>query len=118
MSCSSAREFSAKHHGGVDPDSVGRGKFKAFSAGSHPTGIVNSLALKLIEQNGLPTEGLRSKDWNEFAKPGAPFRKGGCPPSRTRYLRRMRAIDIVVNLYTEREAGENSLGIDPADETR
>jgi arsenate reductase len=54
-------------------NSVGKGKFKAFSAGSHPTGIVNPLALELIEQNGLPTKGLRSKDWNEFAKPGAPF---------------------------------------------
>jgi protein-tyrosine-phosphatase len=54
-------------------NSVGKGKFNAFSAGSHPTGIVNPLALELIEQNGLPTKGLRSKDWNEFARPGAPF---------------------------------------------
>ena len=54
-------------------NSIGAGKFQAFSAGSHPTGTVNPLALELIEQNGLPTKGLRSKDWSEFAKTGAPF---------------------------------------------
>ena len=54
-------------------NSIGAGKFQAFSAGSHPTGTVNPLALKLIEQNGLSTKGLRSKDWSEFAKTGAPF---------------------------------------------
>ena len=52
---------------------IGRGKFKAFSAGSHPSGRVQPLALELLEKNGLPTAGLRSKDWNEFAQPGAPF---------------------------------------------
>jgi len=54
-------------------NALGKGKFKAFSAGSHPTGIVNPLALELIEQNGISTQGLRSKDWNEFARSGAPF---------------------------------------------
>ncbi len=46
--------------------------FKAYSAGSHPTGSVRREALKLIEQARLPVNGLRSKDWDEFAKPGAP----------------------------------------------
>jgi len=54
-------------------NSIGAGKFQAFSAGSHPTGTVNPLALELIEQNGLSTKGLRSKDWSELAKTGAPF---------------------------------------------
>lgn len=53
--------------------SLGRGKFNAFSAGSQPTGGVNPLALELLEKNRLTTEGLRSKDWGEFARPGAPF---------------------------------------------
>jgi protein-tyrosine-phosphatase len=52
---------------------VGRPKFKAFSAGSQPLGSVNPLALALLEKNRFPTQGLRSKDWNEFSKPGAPF---------------------------------------------
>ena len=51
----------------------GRPKFKAFSAGSHPVGNVNPLALALLEKNRLPTKGLRSKDWSEFSQPGAPF---------------------------------------------
>ncbi len=54
-------------------NSLGKPKFKAFSAGSHPTGNVNPLALELIEKNRLSTGGLRSKDWNEFSRPGAPF---------------------------------------------
>ena len=48
-------------------------KFRAFSAGSHPTGIVNPLALELLERNRLSIQGLRSKDWSEFARPGAPL---------------------------------------------
>ena len=52
---------------------VGRPKFKAYSAGSHPAGSVNPFALALIEKNRLSTAGLRSKDWNEFSRPGAPF---------------------------------------------
>ena len=50
----------------------GNPRFQAYSAGSHPTGRVNSLALKQLESAGLPVDGLRSKSWDEFAKPGAP----------------------------------------------
>jgi arsenate reductase (thioredoxin) len=50
---------------------LGRGRFRAFSAGSHPTGTVNPLALRTLEQMRIPTEGLRSKSWDEFAAPGA-----------------------------------------------
>ena len=52
----------------------GKGKpfFRAYSAGSHPSGIVRPEALKQIELARLPTEGLRSKSWEEFAKPEAP----------------------------------------------
>jgi len=50
----------------------GRGRFKAYSAGSHPNGTVNPRALALLERMGLPTEGLRSKAWDEFAQTGAP----------------------------------------------
>ena len=51
---------------------AGRGRFAAHSAGSHPAGKVNPLALELLQKNRLPIAGLRSKDWNEFAQPGAP----------------------------------------------
>ncbi len=50
----------------------GKGRFQAFSAGSHPTGKVNPGALELLERLEFPTEGLRSKAWDEFAQPGAP----------------------------------------------
>lgn len=50
----------------------GKGKFKAFSAGSHPSGKVNAFAVELLEQRRYPTDGLRSKAWDEFALPGAP----------------------------------------------
>ena len=53
-------------------NAMGKGRFKAFSAGSHATGKVNPLALELIVKNRLSTEGLRSKNWDEFAGPGAP----------------------------------------------
>ena len=54
-------------------NALGKNKFTAFSAGSHPAGSVNPLALELLEKNRFPTQGLRSKDWNEFSRPGAPF---------------------------------------------
>ena len=53
-------------------NAIGRGRFCAYSAGSHPTGKVNPFALELLERNKIPTQGLRSKAWDEFAKPGAP----------------------------------------------
>ncbi len=51
----------------VDP-----ARFRAHSAGSHPAGRVNPFALELLAKNGYPTDGLRSKNWEEFAAPGAP----------------------------------------------
>lgn len=51
---------------------LGAGRFNAFSAGSHPKGTVNPLALKTIPEFGCSTEGLRSKNWDEFATPDAP----------------------------------------------
>jgi protein-tyrosine-phosphatase len=53
-------------------NAMGKGRFKAFSAGSHATGKVNPQALELIVKNRLSTEGLRSKNWDEFAVAGAP----------------------------------------------
>ena len=51
---------------------AGGGAFKAYSAGSHPGGKVNPFALELLEKNGIPVAGLRSKSWDEFAVAGAP----------------------------------------------
>src|SRR2546422_7625569 len=50
----------------------GRPTFTAYSAGSHPSGIVRPEALRQLEVARLPANGLRSKSWDEFAKPGAP----------------------------------------------
>ena len=50
----------------------GRGRFKAYSAGSFPKGAVHPLALDLLEKAHLATRRLRSKSWDEFATPGAP----------------------------------------------
>lgn len=52
--------------------SISQGKFKGFSAGSHPKGAVNPFALELLKRNNFSTEGLRSKSWEEFAAPSAP----------------------------------------------
>ena len=54
-------------------NAAGRGRFMAYSAGSHPGGKVNPLALELLEKNRIDTAGLRSKSWDEFARPGAPL---------------------------------------------
>lgn len=50
----------------------GRGRFRGSSAGSHPKGTVHPMALKLLENLRLPTQGLRSKSWDEFAGPDSP----------------------------------------------
>lgn len=51
---------------------LGRGRFQAFSAGSHPAGRVNPHAVELLKRLNYPTEALRSKNWDEFAGAGAP----------------------------------------------
>jgi arsenate reductase len=53
-------------------NALGEGRFHAYSAGSRPTGRVNPLAIAMLQDNGVPTAGLRSKSWDEFASPGAP----------------------------------------------
>lgn len=50
----------------------GAGRFNAFSAGSQPKGEVNPVAIEALREFGYPTDGLRSKAWDEFAAPGAP----------------------------------------------
>ena len=50
----------------------GTGRFRGFSAGSHPKGEVHPLAVELPQRLSFPTDGLRSKSWDEFAVPGAP----------------------------------------------
>lgn len=51
---------------------ISRGHFRAYSAGSQPSGKPHLFALEQIRRAGLPVEGLRSKDWNEFDRPDAP----------------------------------------------
>ncbi len=51
---------------------LGQGRFHAFSAGSHPTGEVHPIVLRILRERGLPTAGLRSKSWDEFARSDAP----------------------------------------------
>jgi len=53
-------------------NNLGRGKFKAYSAGSHPKGEVHPMALETLGKFRIATEGFRSKNWDEFAAPGAP----------------------------------------------
>ncbi|MFP3891201.1 MAG: arsenate reductase ArsC [Ralstonia sp.] len=51
---------------------LGKGRFKAYSAGSHPTGQVNPFALRALQQFGIETNDFRSKNWDEFSQDGAP----------------------------------------------
>ena len=51
---------------------VGKGRFRAWSAGSHPTGQINPQVLKVLEQQGIKVSGIRSKSWHEFSRPDAP----------------------------------------------
>jgi protein-tyrosine-phosphatase len=53
-------------------NAAGKGRFVAYSAGSHPTGTVNPFALELLRKNRIDTSAARSKSWDEFARPGAP----------------------------------------------
>ena len=53
-------------------NSLGKNRFRAFSAGSHPKGEVNRFAIELLQKQGFDVSGLRSKSWDEFAAPGAP----------------------------------------------
>lgn len=50
---------------------AGKGHFKAYSAGSHPTGVVNPFALETLREMRIPVDGLRSKSWDEFSKSGS-----------------------------------------------
>jgi len=51
---------------------LGKGRFRGYSAGSHPKGEVHPLAIDLLKSLGMPSAGFRSKSWDEFARPGAP----------------------------------------------
>lgn len=51
---------------------LGGGRFKAYSAGSQPSGTVNPVALETLDKHGVPLPEARSKSWDEFAAPGAP----------------------------------------------
>lgn len=53
-------------------NTLGKGKFKAYSAGSKPAGRVNPGAIELLQEKGFGIDGLRSKSWDEYAAPGAP----------------------------------------------
>lgn len=52
---------------------LGKGRVKAYSAGSKPAGQINPLAIETLRAHGVPCEGARSKSWDEFAQPGAPM---------------------------------------------
>lgn len=66
----SARSIMAE--AAINQRAIGGGKFHGFSAGSHPTGRIHPLAFELLREQHFPTEHLRSKSWEEFARPGAP----------------------------------------------
>ena len=58
--------------GEVIMNAMANGRFIAYSAGSHPAGRVNPMTIELLHKNRLPSPGLRSKSWDEFAQPNAP----------------------------------------------
>src|SRR6266516_1671834 len=64
----SARSIMAE----VVMNKLGKNAFRAYSAGSHPTGSVHPYTIEALQRLKLPTEGLRSKSWEEFAAPGSP----------------------------------------------
>ncbi len=53
-------------------NSIGKERFRGYSAGSHPKENVHPFTIELLKSLGMPTDGLRSKSWDEFARPGAP----------------------------------------------
>ena len=53
-------------------NTMGDGRFAAYSAGSHPAGTVNPFAIEQVAATGYPVDALRSKSWDEFAAPDAP----------------------------------------------
>lgn len=53
-------------------NAIAAGRFQGYSAGSHPRGEINPFAFELLKKSRISTEGLRSKSWDEYAKPGAP----------------------------------------------
>jgi len=53
-------------------NTMGHGRLRAYSAGSHPTGAVNPFAIEQVAKTTYPLQNLRSKSWDEFAKPDAP----------------------------------------------
>jgi len=53
-------------------NAMAAGRFRAYSAGSHPKGVVHPMALRVLRDARVPTDGLRSKSWDEFARPSAP----------------------------------------------
>ncbi|MBU1236988.1 MAG: arsenate reductase ArsC [Gammaproteobacteria bacterium] len=56
----------------LNSPATAQGRFRAYSAGSHPAGSVNPHAIELLKKHRYSTEGLRSKGWEEFARPDAP----------------------------------------------
>ncbi|WP_341649687.1 arsenate reductase ArsC [Thauera humireducens] len=67
-SANSARSIIAE----VILNQIGKGRFRAFSAGSHPRGQVHPMTLQVLQGQGYDTSALRSKSWDEFARPDAP----------------------------------------------
>lgn len=65
--CNSGRSILAE----AQLNDLGKGRFKGFSAGSFPTGVVSPYVVGLLREIGLPVEGLRSKSWQEFVNPDA-----------------------------------------------